>query len=198
MYSRWRLDKTDLLNTLSVWNRFLRKRVHLIACGGTALTLLDVKDSTKDVDFLVPDDAEYVYLIKKLSELGYKKIRGSGWAKGGEDYIFDLFVGKRIFDTELLESPLKEGNNILIKEFSRIYLGVLNCYDLLISKLFRGTGQDMEDCLSLVRAKGRSIDMSFLRDRFMETADYYIPEERVKRDFEYFLKLTRKSLRDNF
>ena len=51
----YRLDKYRLLETLEQWNRFLKRKVHLIACGGTAMTLLDVKASTKDVDFMVPN-----------------------------------------------------------------------------------------------------------------------------------------------
>ena len=50
----YRLTQKDLLQTLGAWNGFLNKKVHLIACGGTALTLLGVKESTKDVDLLIP------------------------------------------------------------------------------------------------------------------------------------------------
>ena len=98
----YRLNKEDLLATLSAWNGFLKKKVHLIACGGTALTLLGVKDSTKDIDFIVPVEAEYDYLIKVLQDLGYQQKTGSGWVRSGEAYIFDLFRGKRIHTTELL------------------------------------------------------------------------------------------------
>ena len=59
----YRLNKDNLLELLSLWNSFLKKKVHLIACGGTALTLQDIKSSTKDVDFLVPKEDEYRYLI---------------------------------------------------------------------------------------------------------------------------------------
>lgn len=47
----YRLNKQKLLDVLVLWNRFLKKKVHLIACGGMAMPLLDVKPSTKDVDF---------------------------------------------------------------------------------------------------------------------------------------------------
>ncbi|MFA4982270.1 MAG: hypothetical protein WC592_07380 [Candidatus Omnitrophota bacterium] len=50
----YRIDKTGLWDRLGIWNGFLKRKVHLIACGGTALTLLDVKPSTKDIDLLVP------------------------------------------------------------------------------------------------------------------------------------------------
>ena len=76
-----RLDKTTLLDTLSIWNRYLKRKVRIIACGGTALTLLDIKESTKDVDFLIPETKEYTYLVKTIIELGYERITGTGWQK---------------------------------------------------------------------------------------------------------------------
>ena len=63
----YRLGKEQLLNIMVEWNRFLKRRVHLIACGGTAMTLLGVKPSTKDIDFMIPSIKEYAYLIKQLS-----------------------------------------------------------------------------------------------------------------------------------
>lgn len=74
---KYRLDKQGLLGELSVWDGYLKRKIHLIACGGTAMTLLDVKESTKDIDLLVPNEAEYDYLIRMLKQLGYKSlIRG--------------------------------------------------------------------------------------------------------------------------
>ncbi len=99
----YRLDKQTLLDVLRQWNGFFRRKIHLIACGGTALTLMNIKPSTKDVDFLVPVEPEYRYLIRTLKDLGYRQITGSGWQKKGELFIFDLFAGKRIHTTELLQ-----------------------------------------------------------------------------------------------
>jgi hypothetical protein len=73
----YRLDKKQLLDVLGEWNHFLKRRVHLIACGGTAMTLLDVKASTKDVDFMVPNIREHGYLTKQLEGLGYKQTTAS-------------------------------------------------------------------------------------------------------------------------
>lgn len=38
MYKKdeYMIDRENLLNTLSIWDSYLRKKVHLIACGGTA------------------------------------------------------------------------------------------------------------------------------------------------------------------
>ena len=65
----YRLNKEQLLDILREWDRFLKRKVHLIACGGTAIALLGVKHSTKDVDFIVPDEREHAYLIKQLKML---------------------------------------------------------------------------------------------------------------------------------
>jgi hypothetical protein len=36
----YRLNKDLLLNVLEEWNRFLKRKVHLIACGGTAMDVV--------------------------------------------------------------------------------------------------------------------------------------------------------------
>ena len=100
-----RIAQNQLMEILAVWNQFLKRRVHLIACGGTAITLQGIKNTTKDVDFMVPREAEYEYLIKTLQQLGYQPRTGAGWKKPNDPYIFDLYRGNKIHTTELLESP---------------------------------------------------------------------------------------------
>lgn len=183
----YRLTKTDLFNTLVGWSKFLKRKVHLIACGGTAMTLLDVKDSTKDVDFMCPDDKEYSYLVGILKDLGYKQINAIRWKKENELIVMDLYPGKRIHTTELLESPLKEDNHIHLQNTGRIYLGVLNYYDLISSKIFRGDSADFEDCLKLVKIKGKEINKDLLIKRYQELASYDVSEERIKGHLQSFL-----------
>ena len=67
----YRIDKQGLLDTLSAWDGFLNRKVHLIACGGTAMTLLGVKASTKDIDLIVPNIDEHEYIVKILQQIGY-------------------------------------------------------------------------------------------------------------------------------
>jgi len=188
----YRLDKKILLDELGQWNSFLKRKVHLIACGGTALTLLDIKPSTKDIDFMVPVESEYRYLIKTLKDLGYRQSTGSGWQKEGDVFIYDIFPGNRIHTTELLESPLARGRHILLKEFSSLYIGILNEYDLIASKLFRGTDVDFEDCLMLVKARREKIDMKRLEQHVKELASYDISETRIAENLVKFLSLVRE------
>lgn len=188
---QYRVNKEALLSTLSIWDGYLARKIHLIACGGTALTLLNIKESTKDVDFIIPEEGEYRYLIRVLKDLGYESKTGAGWAKD-EGFIFELYNGKRVFTTELLESPLKEGNNTPLKEFNHIYLGILNYYDLIISKIFRASSLDIVDCLELFKIKYTEIGIEKLKDRFYETSSYDTADGKNKKNFKYFLDILQK------
>lgn len=177
----YRLNKDSLLASLAQWNSFLKRKVHLVACGGTAMTLLNVKESTRDMDFMVPKEGEHKYLVKTIRQLGYKSVSGYGWARDDEVFIFDLFPGNRIHTTELLDNPLQEGKHMLIKEFSHIYLGVLNDYDLIVSKLFRGSEVDFQDRARLVEAHKDEINIEKLKEHFFELLSYHpVGDERVK------------------
>lgn len=188
---KYRLDKQDLLDRMSIWDTYLKRKVHIIACGGTAMTLLGVKDSTKDVDLIIPEAAEYEYLIQTLKQLGYKPATGAGWTRG-DGFIFELFRGKRVHTTELIESPLKEGNHSLLNEWSYIYLGILNPYDLITTKIFRSLAVDIEDCLNLAQARGQEIDLERLEARFRETASLDIAEQKMLKNLDHFLRIVRK------
>jgi hypothetical protein len=47
-------NKSALIDLLEVLNEDLTKKITLVAVGGTAMTLLDLKDSTIDIDFTIP------------------------------------------------------------------------------------------------------------------------------------------------
>jgi hypothetical protein len=185
----YRLNSNQLLGVLQEWNRFLGRKVHLIACGGTAMTLLGVKPSTKDVDFIAPVIPEYTHLVKRLASIGYEETTGHGWQRPGDPFRFDIFRGLSIHTTGLLSSPLEEGNNTPFKKFSRLYIGILNDYDLIASKLMRGTRVDFDDCVMLAEAHRESLDMKRLRDHFNEMAAYDVSEERVKGNIKVFTDL---------
>ncbi|HSV43465.1 MAG TPA: DUF6036 family nucleotidyltransferase [Candidatus Bathyarchaeia archaeon] len=183
-----RINKQELLEILQQWNRFMHRKVRLVACGGTAMTLLNVKDSTKDVDFMVPEIGEYDYLISVIKDLGYTNIRGYGWQRPGENFIFDLFQGKAIHTTELLASPLEEGRHSVYEVLNRIEIFILNDYDLISSKMMRGEGVDFDDCLALLKAHEEQIDLDKLRMCFNELVAYDISEDRIKGNMDMLLQ----------
>lgn len=186
------IDKQRLWDILEEWDLYVPRKIHLIACGGTALTIQNVKESTRDVDFMVPAEEEYSALIETLKRLDYREQTGTGWSKG-DGFIFDLFRGKNVFTTELLESPLQEGNNLPIRSFVRIYVGALNDYDLVISKIFRASPVDIKDCLDLIHSRGDSFDFAKFEERYKETAKYEIHTERMLKNLEGFLRRLKQN-----
>ncbi len=70
----------------------------------------------------------------------------------------------------------------------------LNYYDIIISKLFRGTDIDNEDCLVLLKAKKSEGDLIKLEKRFRETASCDVSEESVVKNWEHFLRLVKKEV----
>jgi pantothenate kinase len=55
------LDKSVLLNFLKLLDDEINKKITLVAVGGTAMTLLDLKPSTVDIDFTIPDNDKPVF-----------------------------------------------------------------------------------------------------------------------------------------
>jgi hypothetical protein len=66
----YRIDLNGLWAILEGWDKYLPQKVHLIGCGGTALTLQNIKQSTKDVDFIVPREKEHDILVGGNQEVG--------------------------------------------------------------------------------------------------------------------------------
>lgn len=191
--NKYRLDKNELLDHMRAWNRILKRKVHLIACGGTAMTLLGVKESTKDVDFMVPDIREYNYLTKQLPAMGYTQTNGPGWQRKSEIFHFDIFRGNNIHTTGLTISPLEDGRNNVLMEFSHLYIGILNDYDLIASKLMRGTRVDFEDCLMLAIAHKDQMDLEMLVAHFHEMVSYDVAQDRLRPHMDHFLELLREA-----
>lgn len=191
MKNKYRSDKEDLEHSLDAWAGFVPSRVRVVACGGTALTLLGIKDSTKDVDFIVPEEGEYEKLVKALSSIGFVRVTSYGWGRPGDPLIYDLYCGNKVYSTDLLESPLLDGNSTIWKTFNTLEVRILNALDLIVSKMFRGTTVDVQDSLALIRA-GAVPDLNQLFLRYRETASYEVQEVKVMKNFEYLLEALRE------
>jgi hypothetical protein len=196
--NKYRLSASNLLDTLDNWNSLMHFRVHLIACGGTALTLLKIKESTKDIDFTVPMHNEYDRLMKFLGDLGYEEKEGGLAHDDDPNFIFQFWCGNKVFTTDLLDSPLEPGNHIPIRRWSHIYLGALNLKDLIITKMFRGTSVDRDDCIAAF-ATGQ-VKAEELLERYSEAARYDLNPEKMMKNFVYLAEglLEQKLISDEF
>ncbi len=181
---KYRITNRDLIQTIDNWEHLINFKVNLIGCGGTALTLLKIKDSTKDIDFIIPVGKEYERLMKFLRSLGYRE-KGGGLAHPDDPYfLYQFWVGNRVFTTDLLDSPLGPGKNIPIKKWRHIYLGALNLQDLIITKMFRGTQVDVDDCVAVFATS--KIDPEELLKRYAEAAKYDLNPKKMIQNFIVF------------
>ena len=183
--NEYRLTIDDLYLVLNEWDLLLKTRLLLVACGGTALTLQGFKESTKDVDFILPHPKQHQTLINTLESAGYRRATGSGWKHPEKPFIFDLYVGQRIFTTDLLDALHTSDRHRPVRVLKHLTVAVINSLDLIISKMFRGDQVDVDDSILLL--KQQEIDLNALFSRYKETAAFSTFGEKCKKNFAYLI-----------
>ena len=153
----------DLLESIS---KFVDRKTRMYALGGTALTILNIKNSTLDIDINIDTDKEYEYVKEIFGQVGFEKISSIRWITR-EGLIFDVFHGSNILGTDLLSDCLKKSK--FIKAFGNIELYTLSLQDIIISKLARGEDRDFEDIKAIL--KKEKIDLKGLVDRYKKTME---------------------------
>jgi hypothetical protein len=96
MPDEFRITGDDLLGTLEIWDGLMDFKLSLIACGGTALTLLGIKESTKDVDFIVPIQEQYGTTIEILETHRLSRKRKGKWLGTSSRFLIlvSILAGK--------------------------------------------------------------------------------------------------------
>jgi hypothetical protein len=79
---------------------------------------------------------------------------------------------------------LDTGKHIVIEEWPHIYLGALNLIDLIITKMFRGTGLDVDDCIAVFETG--QVDPQELLERYTATANYDLNPGEKMQNFKVF------------
>jgi hypothetical protein len=159
-------DKSALLDFLEVLNDDLTKKVTLVAAGGTAMTLLDLKSSTIDIDFTIPssDLPEFERALKS-NPPGFEIHR---WADG---YVFCQSLPSDYLD-----------KSIKIKEYSHILLKALHPIDIVVTKIGRLNQTDIQDIETCIREFKISKDNITARAALVSPT--YVPREE---DYLYHL-----------
>jgi hypothetical protein len=124
------LDKTGLFNLLATIDGQLRRKITIVAIGGTALTLLDVKESTIDIDLSFPDNdlEEFEKALKMLPKPGFR---------------IHYFSDGDIFGVTVPDDYLKKSPSV--KKFKRIELRALSPIDVVVTKIARLNPRDKQD-----------------------------------------------------
>jgi len=165
-YNKSDIDTTELFNLFTSISKFFHKNVNLYALGGTALTLLNIKTSTIDIDINIDKESEYRYVCKIFSNIGFKR-ESSIRYRTQEGLAFDIFHGSNIMGTNLLEDCLEKSK--IIKKFGNLTLHTLSLEDIIISKLARGDPRDMDDIKSIF--DDTKIELRSLVDRYKKTME---------------------------
>jgi len=161
-------DKSALFDFLEVLNKDLPKKITLVAAGGTAMTLLDLKTSTIDIDFTIPgcDRLEFEQALKN-NPPGYKVDR---WTDG--------CVFCQTLPNDYLEKSIR------IKEFSHLSLRALQPVDIIVTKIGRLNDRDIQDIEACIHKA--NVSEAEIKERAMLVVQTYVgPEE----DYLYHLSL---------
>lgn len=160
------IGKNELIKYLEEIDKSIEQEVTLIAVGGTAMTLLGLKEATKDVDFCTLKREERS-IVKAAAEKVKGKIR------------MDLFSEGYIFSVQLPDDYAKMAKQSDFK-FKKLALKILHPVDIIISKTDRLSERDAEDIKALIREK--RIRKKALEQRYREAIES-VPGKRE--NFEY-------------
>ena len=157
----------------------LNEKIELFAIGGTAMVLKNIKESTKDIDFLTTANYED---IKRLFNLAGLKEESSSqvcniWKLN--NLRIDIFYSQFIMGTALPEDWKELSEHV--RDIGKVRLFILNWYDIIITKIARSEPRDIEDILTIIK-KGR-VDFKKLKERYYSIADKRPGKERIYSGF---------------
>lgn len=123
-------DKSRLIDFLEIIEAEISRDIIIVAVGGTAMTLLDLKPSTIDIDFTIPSDyyQEFQNAIDSVSH-GFK---------------IDTWPDGMVFSQSLPEDYLNKSTDIKTK-LKNIRLKALHPVDIVVTKIGRLNNRDLQD-----------------------------------------------------
>ena len=130
-----RIDSSQLLDFLELVGRELPREVVLVAAGGTAMTLLGVKPTTRDIDFTGP--AEDIEVFSRALRTVPHGMKVDTWRDG---QVFSQFL-----PSDYLARSRK------IKRLPNIELRVLHPVDIVVTKIGRLDDRDKQDIRDCIR-----------------------------------------------
>ena len=130
------LNKKALFEFLEEVDNELNRKITLVAVGGTAMTLIDVKPSTIDVDFTGPgeDIDEFQRVLKNMPH----------------GFEVHCWKGGLVFSQILPEDYLRKSSQIKTR-MKNIMLKALQPVDIVATKIGRLDERDWEDIENCVK-----------------------------------------------
>ena len=167
------ITKGDLIKWLKKIGSQLERNITLIAVGGTAMTLLNLKESTIDVDFDVSKKDHSAF------KRSIKLVKGK--------FRVDVFLDGYIFSEQLPLDYRDIANELKDTKFKNLSLKTLNPVDIIITKVARYNARDEEDISLLL--KNFKISRKEVEERFEKTIGSYAgSEDNFRNNFNFILK----------
>ena len=104
------INANELYELLESISEYIEIEVQMYALVGTALTILGVKQSTRDIDININSSKQYNYIREIFEKIGFKNNRSLRWFTQ-EGLAFDLF--------HAMYMPGVETSNALIESIRR-------------------------------------------------------------------------------
>lgn len=163
-------DKRRLMEFLKVMDEELDKPIELTAVGGTAMTLLGLKDSTADMDFDLEERhaSEFKKVLETLPH-GYR---------------IDIYTGGLIFSQQLPDDYVEKRIPVET-DYRNIRLYALHPLDIIVSKTGRLNDRDIEDIKVCIRKY--KLTREQIRSRATEV-EYAGSEENYETNLRYVLE----------
>ncbi|MDE2588624.1 MAG: hypothetical protein KGL95_03015, partial [Patescibacteria group bacterium] len=142
------LNKNSLLEFLEVLDGEFSGKIVVVAAGGTAMTLLDGKPSTVDVDFTIPKEyiSEFVGVLESTPH-GFK---------------VDVWPEGQVF-SQMLPADYLAKSILIPTGMIHIELRALHPLDIVASKIGRLNERDVEDIETCIKRFG--LTEAQIRDR---------------------------------
>ena len=164
----------------------LNTEITLFAIGGTAMLLKNIKESTKDIDFITTLD--YKTINQLFKKAGLKEQNSSQlcniWYL--DNIRIDLFYDNFIMGVKFPKDWINQSEHL--RNIGKIRLYILNWYDIIITKIARSEERDIEDILAIMRVQ--KLNLSFLKNRYYQIAetsliaDYNLKFKHFKREYD--------------
>ncbi|MBI4440013.1 hypothetical protein HY638_03500 [Candidatus Woesearchaeota archaeon] len=155
------VDKKGLLDIINSLDSMLSSPMEVVLIGGSAITLLGLKEKSKDVAFFYGhiDDFELFGLVERLSR-DYGGMRIDVWP------VSEMLMHKegRIVSQKLPSGYLDMCLKVDNMEFKYIDLRILNPIDIVLTKVWRLSEDDIGDITHL--AEHYQLSQDALRERF--------------------------------
>lgn len=163
------LEKNRLLEFLEVLDNEMSREVTVVAVGGTAMTLLDLKPSTRDIDFTAPgkDFDEFERVLNSVPH-GFEV---QGWPDG------------TVFSQTLPDDYLEKSKPIA--DFKHIHLKALHPVDIVATKIGRLNERDLQDIEACIEKS--KLSKAQVEERANQV-QYVGREANYKHNLEYVLK----------